>query len=780
VPENAKKTANVKVVHLEPESQKMARARIARLPAAIHAVHEKGKQLLQQQLKAFFDQADDSLFSLADKAASNQEQNIYFDSMREVRVQRRGIEKRFNSSIDDAFANLASNQVQPENTSYGDTLDGEALSLVQNDELEEMVAMESSVTRANSEYAEAVQQISLRLDSLVPVKVYQANNPLGPEVLANAFIDQAKRLDIDIKAKLVLFKLFDRTVMQNLGALYSTVNQLLVEHNVLPSLSVKGTSSTASHGVHNVSQTIQSAATMAVESGAGNTLSHEVVALIQTMLDQQQKPVMGGVVAEVVQLLSMVQKSPSPVTNVNGGINALELIGQLQQQSGSEASIGRSEQEVINLVDMLFNFILEDRNLAVEMKAQISRMQIPMVKVALLDKSFFAKGGHSARRLLNEIATAALGWQPPVGKGKSDPLYQKINEVVVTLLTRFDTDVSIFNDLLADFSSFVAKDRRRAAILERRTLDAEDGKARAEVARTIVAIEIELRTVDRVLPPVVKKLIDGPWSNVLFVNNLKYGSHSDSWMGALKTLEDLVLSTLPPRSAEERKTLIQLVPKLLQRLRSGLDSISFNPFEMSEIFKELENVHLACIRGEGIEIEVAEEAVLPEEEVLDEITEISGDLLADVDAALGIEPETSHSGGASEVSGVTAAPSRQERDQESRQHSDHTPQQNAKTVVTADVAFPPDDAFMLQVNSFVQGAWFEMTDEEGIMARCRLAAVIKPTGKYIFVNRNGMKVAEKAQQELAQLLKQNRLRALDNSMLFDRALETVVSGLRKT
>ena len=104
MPENAKLEETAKVVHLEPESQRIIRARLARLPAAIHAAHEKGKHIVLGLLKAFFDRADDSLFELADKAQSNQEQNLYFDSMREVRVQRRNIEKRFAEAIDHGFA----------------------------------------------------------------------------------------------------------------------------------------------------------------------------------------------------------------------------------------------------------------------------------------------------------------------------------------------------------------------------------------------------------------------------------------------------------------------------------------------------------------------------------------------------------------------------------------------------------------------------------------------------------------------------------------------------
>lgn len=819
MPKNAKQAANVKVVHLEPESQRMARARIARLPAAIHGVHEKGKHLLLERMKVFFDQADDSLFSLADKAGSNQEQNIYFDSMREVRVQRRGFEKRFSTAIDEAFACLATGETHPPNV-VDDTLHGgDALSLVQNDELEEMVAMESCVSRANSEYGDLIQQLSLRMDSLVPVKVFQKNNPLGPDVLAGAFMEQAKRLDIDLKAKLVLFKLYDRAVMQNLQQMYEGVNQVMIDHRVLTSLSTSPTSGQSGHA----REAAQGASAASSQQGS-SPQNDEVVSMLQGLLAEQQRGAAHSTgMDDVIRLLSLAQQAPVPAGNGAGGLSALNLIQQLQKRSGVESSIGRTEQEVIKLVDMLFNFILEDSNLAIEMKELISRMQIPIVKLALLDKSFFAKGGHSARRLLNEIATAALGWQPLGGDVQNDPFHKKVNEVVSTLLTRFDTDVGIFTELLADFSAFVTKDRRRAEILERRTLDAEDGKAKAEVARTTVALEIEIRTVEQCLPEAVQKLISGPWNNVLFVCNLKNGTDSDEWRKTLQTLDDLIWSASVPSSSEERKRLIRLVPDLLKRLRSGLDAISFNPFEMSEIFKRLEDVHLGCIRGESPDktppkdapkvaqvratnqqkIPGTEKVNVPEEidtvnvnthlqtrppvgdtgvygaviePELDNLElEYDGDFLADVDAVLASLDEID------EVGSPTVPSSVVPKIEAEPPISPEIPPESAiaEKQPSTEAVLPDDDAFMQQVSAFVQGAWFEMVGDDGVMTRCRLAAVIKPTGKYIFVNRNGMKVAEWPKQELAHLLRQRRLRALDNSMLFDRALETVVSSLRK-
>lgn len=844
MPRSVKHENRSKVVHLEPENQRFIRARLARLPAAIHAVHEKGKLLVLKQLKQFFDSADDSLFELADKAQSNQEQNLFFDSMREVRVQRRNIEKHFSISIDEAFANLVSPSPEsPE--SFDDDIAVEALALVQNDDLEEMVAVDTSISRAHSSYGELIQQLSLRLDSLVPVKVYQKNNPLGPDVICSAFMEQAKKLDIDIKAKLILFKLFDRTVVNRLEELYKSTNQLLIDHGVLPTFA-QG----ARHG-HGASAP-QVSGLQAIPGGAsapvaddGNIpqVSPEVLTALRGLFGDQvlnhvaPQPSAPQALAgnELLSLLSFAQRLPVPPSVSSEGVDVRSLLGDIQQRRGLHTDIAKVDDEVINLVTMLFDFILDDRSLSSTMKALISRLQIPIIKVALVDKAFFTKGGHPARRLLNEMANAAMGWQGDAGVegGKVDPLYRKMDEVVRHLLDDFDSDVTVFNELLADFSSFVDKEKRRIAVLERRTLDAEDGKAKAEVARSIVAVEIELRTINEVkIPDVVSKLIEEAWSNVMFVTGLKHGYDSKEWEDALKTLEHLVWSVRIPRTDLQRKKLIQLVPGLLKRLKAGLDTISYNPFEMSSLLKSLENVHLSCIRGRhpapekqerkptatpaSTENDSAEARVIkgdiekpsPPPAKPAKSTHADVETVVDVNDRVAESPIMSDEGNSRieeiERASITAEESLSDiegmeieeieiqsgpsifgvsKSQEPVK-TQRPPPTQAQAVNDAKEEqdledLPADDPHMRLVGNFNQGAWFEMKDVSGASVRCRLAAFIKPTGKYIFVNRNGMKVAEKSQSDLAHALKADSLRALDNSMLFDRALETVVTSLRK-
>ncbi|MFL0810608.1 MAG: DUF1631 domain-containing protein [Agarilytica sp.] len=801
MPEHAKHNADAKVVHLEPESQRIVRAKLASLPAAVHSVHEKGGHVLMGLIKAFFDRADDSLFELADKANSNDEQNLYFDAMREVRVQRRGIEKRFADAIDLAFAELMSE------SGLGDSahkFSPDSLSLVEHEELDEMLAVDTSIARAHKLHGESIQLISLRLDSLLPVKVYQKNNPFGPDMICSTFMDEVKKLDVGIRSKLVLFKLFDRAVISKLKELFDTANGVLLEHNILPSLSSRSAQSTLTAGAKVSSASLDDALSATAGSlgniGAGvsadASMSPEVLSKLKNILGEKviANPAAStqslDAASQLMSLLSHIQHMPNVMDN-RIALNVRSLLEQLQQQKGVDAQIGQVDDQVINLVNMLFEFILDDRSLAAPMKALLSRMQIPIIKVAVADKAFFTKGNHVARRLLNDMASAAMGWAGDEVSATSDPLYRKIESIVRRLMEDFDNDLRIFSELLTDFTAFTEKEKKRAAVLERRTIDAEDGKAKAELARTTVELEIEIRTVGLALPSVVNDLIKNAWNNVLFVTALKYGYESEEWQSQLVVLEDLVWSAQVPRAIEQRQKLIKLVPGLLKRLRRGLDIISFNPFEMSDMFKSLEKVHISCIRGRApvkpVAPPVTESTSSP---VNPQATsqQATDDLPAS-QAPAQVDSESTESG-----SGLAQSPPKRPvprkvtegdsnislpepslRDLANAVEIDEINDSNAD----AFVHLPPDDPYMKQVAGFSQGVWFEMKNDKGDANRVRLAAVIRPVGKYIFVNRNGMKVAEHSQVELANMLKNNAIRTLDDTMLFDRALETVVTGLRK-
>ena len=77
------------------------------------------------------------------------------------------------------------------------------------------------------------------------------------------------------------------------------------------------------------------------------------------------------------------------------------------------------------------------------------------------------------------------------------------------------------------------------------------------------------------------------------------------------------------------------------------------------------------------------------------------------------------------------------------------------------------------------GTWMEFANAEGVKTRSKLAAHIKSADKMIFVNRTGVKIDEKSTMGLAHALKNGDVMILEDSQLFDRALQNVIGNLRK-
>lgn len=788
-----------KVVHLNADRTGGApHIALTRLPAPMHALRDKARQQLQTLLRDLFDKADDALFELADKAGNNHEQNLYFDSMREVRIRRRTMEAAFFRSIDISFARLL------DHNAYRTSAESEApsldeLSLVRNDELEEMVATETMINKANEQFAEAVQHLTMRIGHLVPEKVYQKNNPVGVDVICHAFIEAAKLARIDVKAKLVLFKLFDNLVMSKLGGLFEVLNQLLIDANIMPSLKAelrakKTPTTPASSSAYSASGGYREGEGVRPVAHGATGYDEQTNQVLHTLRDllgsrHSVSPAARNVGDEVasqdlVRILSQAQHqhstyAGSSYTSAGAPIDVRNLLQNLlTHQSQHPVALNQVDEDVINLVSMMFDFILDDRNLAAPMKALLGRLQIPMVKVAIADKSFFSKGGHPARRLLNEMAMAALGWQENTEENqRKDSLFNKMEEIVQKILSDFDTDMTIFSNLLSDFRAYLDKERRRAQILEQRTIDAEDGKAKSERARADVDETLAQVIADHELPASASKLLHDAWANVMFITSLKHGTDSEEWQACVTTAQELVWSLTAPMAKDNRQQLLKLVPRLLQHLRQGLESIAYNPFETTQLFKELERLHLARLRAAAVTEPAAATKPLVEAASPDEVA--PEPVVAEKEAS----PQP-----VAEVNQTTAAdlPAEQVQVQVKTvevqvKSGEQTDVQAERFVVLSapESTLAEDDQHLSLVNNITQGSWFEMTDAGGQKYRCRLAAIIKATGKYIFVNRSGMKVAEETRQTLASALRSGKLRVLDDGMLFDRALEAVIGTLRE-
>ncbi|MET1081075.1 MAG: DUF1631 domain-containing protein [Pseudomonas sp.] len=755
------------VVHLNKVApQHSPPSPVGRLPVALTQVRDKAALQLKQALQALFDNADDTLFEMADRATSNAEQNAFFEAMRDLRLKRKSIERGMLQKVFEAFAAL--NQYEIGKAPPLDAVSFDTLALVQNDALEESVAIDTMVSKVMSRDSQAIGHLTSRFNVLISKRLDDKTNPLGPTLLCEYFLAACSSLGVEIKVKLIILKLFEKYVLGDLDQLYAETNQLLIETGVLPELKSAPPRRNPSRA--------SSAGTRGGQAGEGGYSEEsvqEVFGVLQELLSQVRGVGYAGLSQrtspadampissnDLMRLLShMQQRLPVQVDTDEFDLrNQLEnLLTRASAKSGKARVVGEVDEDVINLVSMLFEFILDDRTLPDSLKALIGRLQIPMLKVAVLDKTFFSRGSHPARRLLNEIAAASLGWGEQ-DHTQRDTLYQKIEHVVQRLLHDFVDDPSIFSELLTEFLAFTGDERRRSELLEQRTRDAEEGSAKAELARRQVEQALNERLLGRTLPEVVVRLLQEAWSKVLMLTCLKHGTESAEWLAALDTMDDLVWSVEPHEDPEARLRLLELVPGLLKGLREGMTSAAFDPFSTSEFFGQLEALHVQAFQrfkrpmvNEPVEVLADTDSLLGDDLEVHEVADSSAeaDVFVEPPAMIEVVEEI-----------VLLAPG------ETR-------------LAEPEVALPDDDAALLEVDNLRVGSWVEFQEDEDHKLRCKLAAMIKPTGKYVFVNRTGMKVLEKTRTGLAVEFRRGAIRLLDDALLFDRALESVIGNLRR-
>ncbi|MCQ4322301.1 DUF1631 domain-containing protein [Stutzerimonas stutzeri] len=752
---------DAKVVHLKASAEQKPTSPAGRLPVALISVRDKAAQQLRLALQTLFDNADDSLFEIADRATSNAEQNAFFEAMRDLRMKRRGIERSFLQQVFESFSKLNQYEIgkpAPQEASF------ESLALVQNDELEESVAIDTMVAKVMSRASQPLSHLTTRINVLVSKKLDDKTNPLGPQQLCEYFLEACRSLGVEIKVKLIILKLFERYVLTDLEQLYAESNQTLVAAGILPELqSAQPRRSPSRPGASGSSAprsgTGFSEAPAYVDSGVQEAFGN-LQALLSELrgsglparnLPSDAIPISSN---DLMRLLSHLQsRAPQQIDEFDLQVQLEQLLHRVSARSGKSRVVGEVDEDVINLVSMLFEFILDDRTLPDSLKALIGRLQIPVLKVAVLDKTFFSRGSHPARRLLNEIASASMGWADQ-DEVQRDSLYQKIEQIVARLLNDFVDDPAIFSELLADFLAFTGDERRRSELLEQRTRDAEEGRAKAEMARQEVEHALNQRLLGKTLPEVVVRLLQEAWSKVLLLTCLKHGTQSEQWQAALATMDDLIWSVAPHEDLESRARLLELVPSLLKNLRDGLVSAAFDPFGTSDFFTRLEALHVQTLQQLNNPTKTA-----PASEPLDR-----GRSAADQKLELPPREDSVNQPASSAMVEVNEeivllAPG------ETREHE-------------PEINLDDNDEALMQVDNLRVGSWVEFQEDEEHKLRCKLAAVIKPTGKYIFVNRTGMKVLEKTRMGLAIEFRRGAIRLLNDALLFDRALESVIGNLR--
>ena len=768
---------------------------------------------LNELMRGLMENVDDALFDFAKKAETDNERNLYFEAMRDLRLKRKNLEADFDSGIKARFDALITNQPLKANSAADDEL-----SLVDQSEVEDRLAIDNMIAKALPHFEDDLYAVDERLKVVLHRrKIAKEQNPLNPLAICESFHDASEQLDVDIRAKLVFYKLFDQQVLAKLGEFYRQLNDFFVQKGVLPQFQAaeerfKQTTrfmadlrqrdrerddpdSTRRADPSKLGPGAGSKTSASIDDGGVLNLLRQAISGLAPVVDGEAAGSAGGggmtgpgggvgsgggapagLVAGggvgMVTALTGLQAAPinsQPLMSVEPSAMKAQLATQMADFRASNPA-NNAEKQAIDMVSMLFDFFFEDRALPDPVKVLIGRLQIPILKVALLDEGFFNSRKHPARRLLDLISRVALGWSRD--PAEQQPLVDRLEGLVERLLQDFEDDVATFEVAVNDLQAFIDDEKQRVehnvAEIEQQEQQREQRIRQAE--RQVDELLDSLEQ-DRHFSLAVIDFLRGVWRKVLFDTLVSEGEDSHHWHSLKRISSTLVWTLVPRRSEKGRLKLLKTLPHLLKALSKGMQLVHIDEPQQEQVFQVLVHEHANVVKQTA--------RYIAEQSKQDEQASPATPAVADNDGQ-GSDPLDEV--GQQPVGDVI-----------------HNLEEFTDSIVNGNIrideeivmdsapleaGFGPaqdvdQDDFVEQARALELGSWIEFDEQDGESLHARLSWKSNVTGKYVFVDRFGNKVRTLTVFGYAAELRAGRAREISQLSFFDRAVNSLVAGIRK-
>ena len=439
---------------------------------------------------------------------------------------------------------------------------------------------------------------------------------------------------------------------------------------------------------------------------------------------------------DVQSVLGVLQKKPAMPLSVGGklvprsiGHVKQDILNQLRQVT-PEGRIPRLQEEdadTIDLVGLLFENLAKHATPNATVAQLMTKLQVPLLRVALRDKSFFTRRSHPARQLLNAVAESGLYW---LDEGEEDrQLVDKMQGVVDHVLQEFHDDSGVFERVFGDLSRHLQTQARKSEVAERRHVDAARGREKLESARHTAAQAINARVGEHKPRALIRTLLEQAWTDVLALTVLRQGEDSAPYRERLAFVDSLL--------AFGRGDAAHATPARRERMREALES------GLSQIGFHVEDIQAVANRLFG-----AQQGLGAANDDPATLTEVAAQLKA-------------HSRFGEE--------------------GDHHAHHHAHVAHVDPPLNAEEQVLLTQLKTLPFGTWFEITQAgQKQSVRRKLSWFSTLTGRCLFVNQRGARSHETSLEQLARDLHEQRAKVYEapQENLIDRAWNAIVRKLK--
>ena len=572
----------------------------------IQSTNRLMRSYLDNRFEAFFQAIDRALFEAAEQQRTHTDQQRYLD----LQIQLRALSQRLTQQTVNSLCRQASEiaegqlpasaaqQAQPE---QGHAAAQNSLSLVAKDAFENWLVVRMVISRAEQRLQEPLLALQVRIEAAFAMPDQtRIWNPYSPAAIALSFADAIDSLAMTLEQRKHLFQLFDDVLMQSLDKVYAPLNQLFMDAGVLADIDISAylaTQRLAAQGAVDVSpEPTRSAAgpvpaqaqlkeTGTVSQSAFSTASR----LLSVERQLRRRPGHAATVSAMVsmppeQLQTTLQQLQQAVLQ---GRTQLESPGALRQFLQSSVApgqrLGSQEQDSVEMVESLFEHIVHNGQILEDLRSELRKLEIPLLKVMLKDPELFSAEHHPARQAINQIARLADQRSINVDDNR-----QVVIEAIRTLLADESDNNEAFGRILSGLDERVQREQQLFERNLRRVTEACEGQQRINQANALIEQELTALLANHALAEPILALIDNGWKELMRLSYIREGVGSLAWEMPLVVLDQLIVRTVPGQWDEKR--LRFSAKKLMNLISKGLSKIPDSTARHKDVISDLDNL----------------------------------------------------------------------------------------------------------------------------------------------------------------------------------------------
>lgn len=689
-------------------------------------------QKLREAIRALFAELQDDLATKGDLADERDQRNFYYggrELLRENLLRMEGLVAAHWLRLSDMVTGSAKKK-----SATAASLD--ELELVDLGAMDEQIAVKALASRLHDGCEEGLfaagrrlahlagdDELSISLDSILSDAVYTASKECAlPGALCLEILDGAGRRVAGLFAPVV-----------------HDLNAFLVGRRVLPTL--RRTYARANRVDKDKTQNTEAGMPAGIDAA-------DVFSALQRLVGASSGPVSGGGVpagigggagfASTVNPIDMAVAMQRVMTSLDSLQHAMPAPSSIPTSNVlrefRDSSVGKDldhlDAVTVDIVATLFDFIFDDPAVADPIKALVGRLQIPVLKVAMLDKTFFSSKSHPARRLLDSISRAAARCGP--NAGHDDPLYARILTLIEQLQSEFKQDAGLFDVLCTELNDFLDNQEREADDRAVKAAPLVVERERRELA-AVAADAVLSAWLSSPLPQAVADLLTREWRALLIHHYMQ--DDPTGWESGIATASDLVASVAPVVDAAGRKQLAAGLPTLVKRIHDGLDQANVTMERRVSVLDCLFSLHAAVLRG----------AAPPVTTIVTQV----------------------------------AAPAAPELVRESIEMDDAVVVENLSLLDADNVPVIEDDSdSQRRVDDLQRGDWVEFPGGTSGPVRYRLSWVSPERGILLFTNPHSPKALSVAPAALALQLERGEAAIVPVEPIFERAVNRALETLK--